>query len=43
MGEGGGYAVKGQNVKPAVLEAQRFSFKYPELSMALADLVQHNK
>jgi uncharacterized protein len=43
MGEGGGYAVKGQNVKPAVLEAQRFSFRYQELSKALADLVQHNK
>ena len=43
MGEGGGYAVKGQNVKPVALEAQRFSFKYPELSKALADLIQHNK
>ena len=43
MGEGGGYAVKGQNVKPVALEAQRFAFGYPELSKALADLVQHNK
>lgn len=43
MGEGGGYAVKGQNVKPAALEAHRFSFRYPELLKALADLVQHNK
>ncbi len=43
MGEGGGYAVKGQNVKPFFLEEHRFHFKYPELSDALADLVRHNK
>ena len=43
MGEGGGYAVKGQNVKPGFLEAQRFPFKYPKLFEALDDLVRHNK
>ncbi|MEI7694273.1 MAG: TIGR01777 family oxidoreductase [Chlorobium sp.] len=43
MGEGGGYAVKGQNVKPGFLEAQHFPFKYPKLSEALEDLVRHNK
>jgi len=43
MGEGGVYAVKGQNVKPAFLEAQHFPFKYPKLSEALEDLVRHNK
>ena len=43
MGEGGEYAVKGQKVKPAFLEAQGFSFRYPVLSVALADLVSNKK
>jgi uncharacterized protein (TIGR01777 family) len=43
MGEGGGYAVQGQNVKPAFLEAQQFPFHYSKLSEALADLVQQHK
>jgi len=43
MGEGGGYAVQGQNVKPGFLEAQRFAFQHSKLAEALADLIQHNK
>ena len=43
MGEGGEYAVKGQNVKPGFLDAQRFCFRYPQLSAALADIVRNNK
>jgi uncharacterized protein len=43
MGEGGGYAVKGQNVKPAFLESQHFPFKYPKLTDALKDLVINKK
>ena len=43
MGEGGEYAVKGQNIKPGFLAAQRFSFQYPALSGALADLISHKK
>ncbi len=43
MGEGGGYAVKGQNIKPGFLLAQGFEFRYPKLSEALADLIGHKK
>lgn len=43
MGEGGEYAVKGQKVKPGVLQAEGFVFRYPKLSEALADLVANKK
>lgn len=43
MGEGGEYAVKGQKVKPGVLTEKGFSFRFPELSLALADLVANGK
>jgi uncharacterized protein len=43
MGEGGEYAVKGQNVKPGFLRAHGFAFRYPDLSAALADLVKTGK
>lgn len=43
MGEGGKYAVKGQNIKPGFLAAQHFRFSYPNLSDALADLIEHKK
>ncbi|NMW19342.1 MAG: TIGR01777 family protein [Chlorobiaceae bacterium] len=43
MGEGGEYAVKGQKVKPGVLQTQGFVFRYPKLADALADLVKNKK
>lgn len=43
LGEGGEYAVKGQRVKPAFLQQQGFSFAYPKLSDALADLIAEKK
>ncbi|MFZ4526265.1 MAG: TIGR01777 family oxidoreductase [Chlorobium sp.] len=43
IGEGGTYAVKGQNIKPGFLSAQRFPFGYPNLSNALADLIENKK
>lgn len=43
MGEGGEYAVKGQRVKPVVLQKHGFAFRYPKLSDALADLIANKK
>ena len=43
MGEGGQYAVQGQNVKPGFLQAHNFSFKYSRLAEALSDLVKNKK
>lgn len=43
MGEGGGYAVKGQKVLPGFLESQGFTFRYPKLSDAIRDLVNNRK
>ncbi|MBN1929516.1 MAG: TIGR01777 family oxidoreductase [Chlorobiaceae bacterium] len=39
MGEGAEYAVKGQNVRPEFLEQHGFSFAWPNLNEALADLI----
>uniref|UniRef100_Q3AUE8 TIGR01777 family protein n=1 Tax=Chlorobium chlorochromatii (strain CaD3) TaxID=340177 RepID=Q3AUE8_CHLCH len=43
MGEGGEYAVRGQKVLPTFLEKQGFTFRYPDLSNALGDLIKHGK
>ncbi len=43
MGEGGEYAVRGQNVTPGFLQAKGFAFRYPNLPEALADLIQHQR
>lgn len=43
MGDGGEYAVRGQRVRPALLEQHGFSFLHPELRDALRDLVRHAK
>ncbi|NTU97742.1 MAG: TIGR01777 family protein [Chlorobiaceae bacterium] len=43
MGEGGNYAVKGQNVKPGFLGAHGFVFRFPDLASALGDLVKNGK
>jgi uncharacterized protein (TIGR01777 family) len=43
LGEGGEYAVKGQRVKPAFLQAQHFAFRYPKLSEALEELLNNGK
>lgn len=43
LGEGGEYAVKGQRVKPAFLQQQKFAFGYPKLSEALEELLHNGK
>ncbi len=43
LGEGGEYAVKGQRVRPAFLQQQGFTFRYPKLSEALAELIAESK
>lgn len=43
MGEGAEYAVKGQKVLPGFLQAHGFSFAWPKLHEALADLIGKGK
>jgi len=43
MGEGAEYAVKGQKVLPGFLQQHGFTFAWPKLSDALADLVGKGK